>query len=179
MATSTLPKTTFPPDFGLLPPIKVARPTATKLFPSQAAAARTFSPPSAYQGFKYLYAPVQRRIPISQLRSRVFDIHYPDRQLVALLIHNDYKSKLRSQLNKFAITVCDEQYPLDPANLRDPECSNWSHQDKVDYAFGAFADRRIRAIRRIRTSVQCAVGRFFIEKGFFGTEALPEIFHHN
>lgn len=31
--------------------------------------------------------------------SRVLDIHYPDRHLVALLIHNDYESDLRSQLS--------------------------------------------------------------------------------
>ncbi|ORE10236.1 hypothetical protein BCV72DRAFT_199935, partial [Rhizopus microsporus var. microsporus] len=160
--------------------------------PSQAAAAHTFSPPSSNQGFKYLYVPVQRRIPISQLRSRlrrlhinnsrVLDIHFPDRHLVALLIHNDYESKLFSQLNRFIITVRNEYDPLDPANLRDPACSKWSHQGKVNYAFGTFADRLIRAIRRIRAPAQRAVARFFIEKGFFfffGTEAFPEIFDCN
>ncbi|PHZ08280.1 uncharacterized protein RHIMIDRAFT_241793 [Rhizopus microsporus ATCC 52813] len=52
-----------PPDSELPPPTKVARPTATKRLPSQAAAARTYSSPSAHQDFKYLYVPVQRRIP--------------------------------------------------------------------------------------------------------------------
>ncbi|CEG84515.1 hypothetical protein RMATCC62417_18306 [Rhizopus microsporus] len=60
-----------PPDSELPLSTKVARLTAAKPLPSQAAASRTFSPPSANQGFKYLYAPVQRRIPISQLRSRL------------------------------------------------------------------------------------------------------------
>ncbi|KAL4213045.1 hypothetical protein AB4K20DRAFT_2005006 [Rhizopus microsporus] len=172
------------------PPTKVTRPNTTKPLPSQAAAAaRTFSPPSANQGFKYLYVPVQRRIPIIQLRNRirrlyinnshVLNIHYPDRHLVTLIIHNDYEPELRSQLNKFAITVRDEYDSLDSANLRDPAWSKWSYQDKVDYAFGTFAGRLIRAIRRIRAPVQRAVARFFIEKGFFGIETFPEIFHPN
>jgi hypothetical protein len=43
---------------------------------TQAAAARTFSPPSADQGLKYLYVPVQCRILISQLRSRLRRLPY-------------------------------------------------------------------------------------------------------
>ncbi|KAG1144719.1 hypothetical protein G6F37_004801 [Rhizopus arrhizus] len=35
----------------------------------QAAAASTFYPPSTNRGLKYLYLPVQRRLPISQLHS--------------------------------------------------------------------------------------------------------------
>ncbi|ORE06240.1 hypothetical protein BCV72DRAFT_256428 [Rhizopus microsporus var. microsporus] len=167
------------PDSELSPPTKIARPAATKPLPSQAAAARTFSPPSANQNFKYLYVPAQHPIPISQLRSqlrrlqinssRVLDIHYPDHHLVVLLIHNDYESDLCSQPNKFTITVRNEYDPLDPANLRDTACSKWSYQGRVDYAFGAFTNRLICAIRRIRAPVE----------RFFGTDAFPEIFHHN
>ncbi|KAL4206396.1 hypothetical protein AB4K20DRAFT_1998931 [Rhizopus microsporus] len=122
------------PPYSELPlPINFARSSATKPFPSQVAAARTFSSPSANQGFKYLYAPVQRRIPISQLRNRLrclyinsiraLDIHYPDHHLVVLLIHNDYEPELRSQLNKFLITVRVEYDPLDSTNLLDPACT--------------------------------------------------------
>ncbi|CEG73418.1 hypothetical protein RMATCC62417_08808 [Rhizopus microsporus] len=154
-------------------PWKRCRPTATKPLPSQAAAARTFSHPSANQDFKYLYIPVPTNQLRSRLRrlhvhsSRILDIHYPDRHLVILLIHNDYESEPRSRLNKFAITVRDEYDLLHHANLRDPVRSKWNHQDRADYAFSTFADRLIRAIRRIRTPVQRAVARFFVEKGFF------------
>ncbi|CEG80174.1 hypothetical protein RMATCC62417_14544 [Rhizopus microsporus] len=109
-------------DPQLPPPAKIPRPNTMKLLPSQAAAVRTFSPPSSNQGFKYLYVPVQRRIPISQLHSRLrrlhinssraLDIHYPDHHLVVLLIHNDYEPELCSQLNKFAIIVRKEYDPL-------------------------------------------------------------------
>ncbi|CEG77626.1 hypothetical protein RMATCC62417_12340 [Rhizopus microsporus] len=60
-----------PPDCEFPPPIKVTRPNTTKLLPSQAAAARTFSPLSSNQDFKYLYVPIQCHIPIRQLRSRL------------------------------------------------------------------------------------------------------------
>ncbi|KAG1235788.1 hypothetical protein G6F68_006985 [Rhizopus microsporus] len=105
------------PDPELPPPIKVARPNTAKLLSSQAAAARTVSPLSSNQDFRYLHAPDQHCIPTSQLRfhlrqlhintSRASDIHYPGHHLVALLVHDDYESELRSQLNMFASTVCE------------------------------------------------------------------------
>ncbi|ORE20195.1 hypothetical protein BCV71DRAFT_281404 [Rhizopus microsporus] len=97
MATSTLPKTTFPPDSELPPPAKAARPTATKPLPSQAATAYAFIPPSSNQDFKYLYVPVL--CSDYDACSHALDIHYPGRHLIALLIHNDYESEFRSQLN--------------------------------------------------------------------------------
>ncbi|PHZ07319.1 uncharacterized protein RHIMIDRAFT_275067 [Rhizopus microsporus ATCC 52813] len=70
------------------------------------AAARTFSVRSANHGYKFLYLPLRRRLPIGQLRSRlrqlsintrrVLSIHYPDRHLVALLIYNDYEAEFCS-----------------------------------------------------------------------------------
>ncbi|KAG1182450.1 hypothetical protein G6F36_009180 [Rhizopus arrhizus] len=64
--------------------------------------------PSANQGFKYLYIPVQRRLPISQLharlyilhinRNRIHNIHYTDRNLAAISIQNVYEAEFCSQL---------------------------------------------------------------------------------
>ncbi|RCH88818.1 hypothetical protein CU097_010597 [Rhizopus azygosporus] len=94
-----------------LPLQKAAKLKASTFLPSQMAAARTFSVLSANHGYKFLYLPLRRRLPIGQLRSRlrqlnintrrILSIHYPDRHLVALLIHNDYEDELRSQLKKF------------------------------------------------------------------------------
>ncbi|KAG1549161.1 hypothetical protein G6F47_002729 [Rhizopus delemar] len=71
----------------------------------QEATARLLQPPSTNQGFKYIYLPTKARVPIGQIRSRlrkldinnnrIIDIHYPDRNIVALLIHNDYEDELR------------------------------------------------------------------------------------
>ncbi|KAG1607104.1 hypothetical protein G6F46_012542 [Rhizopus delemar] len=75
----------------------------------QEAAARILQPPSENQGFKYIYLPTKARVPIGQLRSRlrkldinnnrVLDIHHPDRNVVALLVHNDYADELRPICN--------------------------------------------------------------------------------
>ncbi|KAG1369222.1 hypothetical protein G6F61_012519 [Rhizopus arrhizus] len=94
----------------------------------QTASARTFSSPSTNQGFKYLHLSIQRRLPIRQIRSllrrlhinssHVLDIHYPDRHLVALLIHNDCEAEVRSQLENFEIPLRDDYDPQDPNSLR-------------------------------------------------------------
>ncbi|KAG1189687.1 hypothetical protein G6F70_009438 [Rhizopus microsporus] len=72
----------------------------------QETAARFLQPPSENQGFQYIYIPTKARVPIGQLRSRlrqldinnsrILDIHYPTRNVVALLVHNDYASELKS-----------------------------------------------------------------------------------
>ncbi|KAG1046887.1 hypothetical protein G6F43_010643 [Rhizopus delemar] len=100
-----------PPELESSPLQKASKSKYTPPLPSQTAAARTFSPPSTNQGFKYLYLSIQRCLPIHQIRSllrrshinsgRVLDIHYPDHHLVALLTRNDYETEVRSQLEKF------------------------------------------------------------------------------
>ncbi|KAG0853219.1 hypothetical protein G6F16_007736 [Rhizopus arrhizus] len=96
----------------------------------QEAAARLLQPLSENQGFQYLYLPTKARVPVGQLRSRlrkldinnnrILDIHYPDRNVVALLVHNDYADELRSHLRKFKVTLKDDFDPCDPMILRDP-----------------------------------------------------------
>ncbi|KAG0763416.1 hypothetical protein G6F57_003087 [Rhizopus arrhizus] len=95
----------------------------------QEAAARLLQPPSTNQGFKYIYLPTKARVPIGQIRSRlrkldidnnrIIDIHYPDRNIVALLIHNDYEDELRQQLQRFKVTIKEDFNPCDPQVLRD------------------------------------------------------------
>ncbi|CEG74918.1 hypothetical protein RMATCC62417_10046 [Rhizopus microsporus] len=102
-------------DLGSPPLQKAAKLKDSTLLPSQMAAARIFSVPSANHGYKFLYLPLYRRLPIGQLCSRlrqlnintrrILNIHYPDRHFVALLIHNDYEDKLCSQLQRFKIPI--------------------------------------------------------------------------
>ncbi|KAG1557857.1 hypothetical protein G6F49_005010 [Rhizopus delemar] len=99
-----------PPELESTPLQKASKSKYAPPLPSQTAAARTFSSPFTNQDFKYLYLPIQRRLPIHQIRSllrrlninsnRVLDIHYPDRHLVVLLIHNNCEAEVRSQLEK-------------------------------------------------------------------------------
>ncbi|KAG1549096.1 hypothetical protein G6F49_009702 [Rhizopus delemar] len=101
----------------------------------QKAAARLLQPPSENQSFQYLYLPTKPRVPIGQLRSRlrkldinnnrILDIHYPDRNIVALLVHNDYANELRYQLKRFKVTLKDNfdpQYQGDRKKDRGDTC---------------------------------------------------------
>jgi hypothetical protein len=108
--------------------------------------------------------------------SRVLDVHYPYRHLIALLIHNDYEAEVRSQLEKFEIPLCDEYDPLDPNNLRNPDYDNFDQDEKECAAWGVFAQRVIRAIRRLKGPVQRTVARFFVNKGILATVVLNELF---
>ncbi|KAG1350917.1 hypothetical protein G6F61_014704 [Rhizopus arrhizus] len=61
---------------------------------------RRFQPVAESHDYQYLYLPSRYREPISSLRAklaklkinnaRVLDVHYPDSQVVALLLHTDY-----------------------------------------------------------------------------------------
>lgn len=72
------------------------------------ATARFFQPPSTNQGFQYLYISTKARILVGKLRSYlrnigannagVLDIHYPDCDIVVLLVHNDYVAEFKQLL---------------------------------------------------------------------------------
>ncbi|CEI85709.1 hypothetical protein RMCBS344292_00166 [Rhizopus microsporus] len=89
----------------------------------QEAAARLLQSPSENQGFQYAYLPTKTRAPIGQIRTRlrelgftnnrILDIHNPDRNIVALLVHNDYMSELRKQLGRFKVILKDNFDPCD------------------------------------------------------------------
>ncbi|KAI8330247.1 hypothetical protein EDC96DRAFT_579931 [Choanephora cucurbitarum] len=82
--------------------------------------------PSENQGFKYLYIPTKARISVGQLRrlninsSRILDIHYPARNIVAILVHSDYALDLKSHLKQVKITTKDDFDPCNGQNLLDP-----------------------------------------------------------
>ncbi|ORE09629.1 hypothetical protein BCV72DRAFT_319256 [Rhizopus microsporus var. microsporus] len=100
-------------DFDSSPFQKLIKLKASIPFSNQMATARTFSACSANHGYMFLYLPLRFRLPIDQLCSRlrqlnintrrILNIHFSDHHPVALLIHNDYKNELRSQLKKFKI----------------------------------------------------------------------------
>ncbi|KAG1138100.1 hypothetical protein G6F37_011426 [Rhizopus arrhizus] len=140
----------------------------------QEAAARLLQPLSANQSFQYLYLPMKARVPIGQLRSRlrkldinnnrILDIHYPDRNVVALLIHNDYEDELRSQLKRFKISLEDDFDPCDPKILRDPKYVDFADEERTNLAFMHHCNRMERALRFICVSVKFAVARHFFKQ---------------
>ncbi|EIE90529.1 hypothetical protein RO3G_15240 [Rhizopus delemar RA 99-880] len=63
-----------------------------------------------------------------------YNIQYPDRHVVSLLIHYGYENEIREQLHKVHILVRDDFDPLDPENVRDPEFINAQTDRKVEHA---------------------------------------------
>jgi ribosomal protein L37AE/L43A len=150
----------------------------------QEAAARLLQSPSENQGFQYVYLPTKARVPIGQIRTRlrklditnnrILDIHYPDRNVVALLVHNDYVSELRKQLGRFKVTLKDDFDPCDPKVLRDPKYADLSSEERANFALMHHSDRMARALNYIRAPVKYAVARFFYSKGWISKTLLQE-----
>ncbi|KAG0756944.1 hypothetical protein G6F24_010814 [Rhizopus arrhizus] len=151
----------------------------------QEAAARFLQPPSDNQGFQYIYVLTKVRVPIGQVRSRlrkldinnnrILDIHYPDRNILALLVHNDYAAELRQQLQRFKITIKDDFDPCSPQNLRDPKYANLPVEERTNRAFMHHCDRMERALQFIRVPVKYAVARHFFSKGWISQKKLLDI----
>lgn len=92
--------------------------------------ARTFLHVSPTQGFKFIYLYHRGKEPISAVRyklrglgvnptSRIIDIHFPARQTVALLIHNDFEEDLIKILAQSGIKPLANFDPIDPSHLMD------------------------------------------------------------
>ncbi|CEG78794.1 hypothetical protein RMATCC62417_13346 [Rhizopus microsporus] len=115
------------------------------------------------------------RVPIGQIRSclrklstnnnRIIDIHYPDRNIVAFLIHNDYEDELRQQLQRFKVTIKEDFNPCNPQVLRNPKYADRTPAERENLAFTHHCNRIERALQYIRAPVKFAVARYFYSKG--------------
>ncbi|KAG1038848.1 hypothetical protein G6F43_012626 [Rhizopus delemar] len=94
-------------------------------------AARFFQAPSTTQDFQYLYLPTKARIPHGKLRTtfkklganngRLLDLHYPDRNVVAVLVHSDYAPELTELLTKKGVKLNTTFDPRAASVLKDPK----------------------------------------------------------
>ncbi|PHZ10553.1 uncharacterized protein RHIMIDRAFT_314592 [Rhizopus microsporus ATCC 52813] len=148
----------------------------------QEAAARLLQPPPENQGFQYVYLPIKARDPIGQVRTRlrklditnnrILNIHYPDRNFVALLVHNDYVNELRKQLERFKVTFKDNFDPCGSKLLRDPKYTDLSPEERANFALMYHSNRMARALDYIRAPIKHAVARFFYSKGWISKTIL-------
>ncbi|KAI8047253.1 uncharacterized protein B0P05DRAFT_481849, partial [Gilbertella persicaria] len=116
-----------------------ASPLDAKITPKQRkAAARIFlvSSPAAAGTcvdrplYEYVYLPNKYRDRLSAFRrklrligldnSRVLDVHYPARNVVALLIHSAYKEDLLKVMAKYSLPVLTDFDPFSGTNVKDP-----------------------------------------------------------
>ncbi|CEI97908.1 hypothetical protein RMCBS344292_12030 [Rhizopus microsporus] len=99
------------------------------------------------------------------MNNRILNIRYPGRNIVALLVHNDYMSELHKQLGCFKVTLKDDFDPCDPKVLWDPKYTDISPEGRANFTLMHHSDRMTRALNYIRALVKYAVARFFYSKG--------------
>ncbi|KAG2210391.1 hypothetical protein INT46_000972 [Mucor plumbeus] len=96
--------------------------------------------PKPPPGFTYLYLPTRARMPFKEMRSSlrdlyfnsgsIVDIHYPAKNVVALLIHNDYHSTAINILKQNDLTPISSFDPLNTDNLADPKFKEATHEER-------------------------------------------------
>lgn len=155
----------------------------------QTSAARMFTPLSETHGFRYIYFPSRARIPTGQVRknlrhldipnSRILDIHYPERQVMALLVHNDYAEELQRILTKVGVAPIPEFDPLDPAHLQDPKYATLSEDERAQKAREHHNYRIRKAVETIRFPVKYSVAKSFAAAGWLSPTDMKELFPTN
>ncbi|CEI98200.1 hypothetical protein RMCBS344292_12315 [Rhizopus microsporus] len=108
------------------------------------------------------------------MNNRILDIYYPGRNVVALLVHNDYVNELCKQLERFKVTLKDDFDPCDPKALRDSKYADLSLEERANFGLIHYSDRMARVLNYIRVPVKYAVARFFYSKGWVSKTLLKE-----
>ncbi|OBZ66521.1 hypothetical protein A0J61_11917, partial [Choanephora cucurbitarum] len=151
------------------------------------AAARIFavsSPPagSPVDGplFEYVYLPNKYRARLSVFRqklrliglnnSRVLDVHYPARHVVALLFHTAYKGDLLKVLNKYSLPVLIDFDPFSVANVRNPSFASFNKDALTTKAHELQQAHLVRALGYIREQTRRLVVYDFVCQGWLCKE---------
>ena len=164
--TSTLPTASTP---QVLPTAPATKP------PTYGRSRRNFTEPSSNPGFTYLYLPTRARMPFKEMRNSlrdlsfnsgsIVDIHYPAKNVVALLIHNDYHSTAINILKQNDLTPINNFNPLHTDNLADPKFKEATHEERSTQIRNIYENQIHRTIEFLRPPVKLAVARDFQRKG--------------
>ncbi|KAG1367300.1 hypothetical protein G6F61_013028 [Rhizopus arrhizus] len=129
---------------------------------------------SSNQGFKYLYVPTKARIPVGTLRTtfrklginnaRLLDVHYPARNIAAILIHNDYEQEFKDLLRHHNVPIKDDFKPFSGTILADPKYADLPSEERDSIATELQKTRLSRALDHIRPPVKYAVARYFLDQ---------------
>ncbi|ORY99651.1 hypothetical protein BCR42DRAFT_339277, partial [Absidia repens] len=158
----------------------------TKRGPRQVQAAQImFQPPPSKQKFyDILYIPSRHRVARTQTRQklrslgiqthRILDIHYPARNIVALMVHEDYGTTLRQTFEKNSIPIVDFD-PLDPDNLDDPQYVDMDITDRRLKAQEFQTSRLLRALCHARPHVFKSLAKTMVDQGWLTEEDVDDL----
>ncbi|KAI9365567.1 hypothetical protein BD770DRAFT_455871 [Pilaira anomala] len=153
----------------------------TKASPrSRDIAARLFTPISESQGFKYVYLPCRAREKYSEIRkklktlkvdsARILDVHYPAKNVIALLVHNDYSDTILKRFTDVGVKPVEDFDPTDASVIRDPSLAGLDLTAKLIKARDLQRSRCLRALEHIRRPVCFAVAGDFLSRGWIFDE---------
>lgn len=103
---------------------------------------------------------------------RVLDLHYPDRQVIALLIHNDYADELTVTFAKYGVAPCENFDPCNEKTLRDLKYTNLTVDERQSKAIVHHHDRLTKALDFIQEPVKFSVVCYFAQQGWITVEEL-------
>ncbi|OAD68803.1 hypothetical protein PHYBLDRAFT_150393 [Phycomyces blakesleeanus NRRL 1555(-)] len=148
-----------------------------------AASARMFAIPTGPKGYQYVYIPRSRRLTHREVRNslktlgvdtgRILDINFPAKDVVGILVHNQYAEKFQTTLTTVAIEILDAFDPLDPKNIADPKYKSLSDSELEEVAAELHSDRCMKALKYLRPHVAVPVGHFFCDQGWISKEDIP------
>ncbi|ORY94364.1 Endonuclease/exonuclease/phosphatase, partial [Syncephalastrum racemosum] len=136
-------------------------------------------------GYKYLYLYTRHRMTVSNLRnilkklkvdnSRILDVHFPDRQVAALLVHNEYAPVFEEQMAQKGVSLNKDFDPLDPAIIRDPAMQDATLEERQEKAGVVHKSHLLAALNFIRDPVKISVARSFRRQNWITDEDLTAV----
>lgn len=135
-------------------------------------ASRLFTKPSTTAGYRFVYLAQKGRVPMNEIRrslsalgvnnARIMDIHFPDRNVCGLLIHNDFEQELINTLQHHKVQLLPTFDPHAPEIIRNPSHRDDSIADKTALAKSIQRTRIHRIIYRATARVRPSLLASFI-----------------
>jgi hypothetical protein len=95
---------------------------------------------------------------------------------VALLVHNDYASELKTHLQRFKVQTKEDFGPCDGSILIEIKYDNHTKQERDIFEFIHHCDRIKHVLIYIRALAKAAVAYYFYNKGWVDQSTLTEAF---
>ncbi|KAG1179496.1 hypothetical protein G6F36_010531 [Rhizopus arrhizus] len=134
---------------------------------------RRRNPLTSRQLYQYMYLPTRFRERISSLRKklrqlkldngRILDVHYPDNNIVALLVHNDYAVDAAAILAKSGLNPIANFDPRAEFCLRGPAFASLTKEQRKEKMVDVHQKRLLKVLEHIHEANRPSVTRAFLK----------------